>query len=119
MPSDWDKFNIGDKVVFQQEIPPSIVEVAAAETTVSFEELNTVTSITPGVFTLDLSAATLDEGSLPLLLMVLRLRQLTALRPRSSTPEQPWSFRSLLDRWHSSLQGRVLQRSLSQESTPT
>ena len=38
---------------------PSVVEVAAAETTVSFEELNTVTSITPGVFTLDLSATTL------------------------------------------------------------
>ena len=35
------------------------MEVAAAETTVSFEELNTVTSITPGVFTLDLSATTL------------------------------------------------------------
>ena len=38
---------------------PSVVEVAATETTVSFEELNTVTSITPGVFTLDLSATTL------------------------------------------------------------
>ena len=38
---------------------PSVVEGAAAETTVSFEELNTVTSITPGVFTLDLSATTL------------------------------------------------------------
>ena len=35
------------------------MEVAAAETTVSFEELNTVTSITPGVFSLDLSATTL------------------------------------------------------------
>ena len=37
------------------------MEVAAAETTVSFEELNTVTSITPGVFSLDLSATTLAE----------------------------------------------------------
>ena len=41
---------------------PSVVEVAGVETTVSFDVLNTHTSITPAVFSVELSAATLGAG---------------------------------------------------------